>query len=250
MNQLGIHVLFLLCLGSANFTPLATPASAFTPPVIPKVIVTLPPGTDSSKVAITYFMIGSFGGFGNSMQQLPGLSSYSFDAGINGAKAAEIKIVAYAPGCSLGLFDLPVRSESDITVLFVCNALGTVPFTGKISPAKVFHGKDVYVDVVYHSNISDTFFQTSDGMVTLIPVATVAPDNNGVFAVQLPDFLNDAANKSYPLQNSSFRFTVREKRTFNVVATLNLNLPKNKSDELPLAASYPKEVQFLATEQD
>jgi len=247
MKQFGILVLTIFCLAPVELTG---PADAALLPdqTIPKVMVSLPQGTDSSKVAITYFMSGPFGGYGNSMQQLPGLSAYSFDAGINGAKAADIKIVAYAPGCSFGLFDLPVRGETDIKVLYACNALGTVPFTGKISPTKAFHGKDVFVDVVYHSNISDTFFRTADGLVTLIPVVTAIPDNNGVFSVQLPDFLSDAANKTYPLQNTSFRFTLRDKKTLNVIATLSINHPKIKNDELPLAASYPNPTPIVAAD--
>src|SRR5271163_936990 len=120
MNQLGIFVLFLLCIGPANFPSPASTVSLLST-VIPKVIVSLPQGTDSSKVAITYFMTGSFGGYGNSMQQLPDLTAYSFDAGINGAKAVDIKIVAYSPGCSLGFFDMPVRNDADIKVLYACN---------------------------------------------------------------------------------------------------------------------------------
>ena len=243
--------LLLACMFSGLINTPSAHEQAAKPARIPNIIIELPADIASEKVELRYFLVGSFGGYGDSVNKQPGVHSYMVPAGVNGSMATNAKIVAYAPGCAFMTWDIPIHDATDQKKTFTCAPLGILPLSGKIQTSKYYKGKNAMVEVLYVSNFSESFFHVADGMVTIFPVAQSRLEPNGTFQISMPDLLKDPAASVFKFDPSSFRFVLREPGTLNIIATLELKDShyKNQSS-LPLAASYPGTVSFAEESND
>ena len=162
--------------------------TAKTPPQsddFPSVTLVLPADVPSETVQISYFLRGPFGEYGTYTKQQPGLSSYEISAVIEGKPANEIRMIVYASGCEIETFALPLKAESRVQQEFECQRTASVQLSGQIMPTELASGN---AELAFHyvAYWAHGFFGISDGIVTEFELATVSPDANGVFQVNLP----------------------------------------------------------------
>lgn len=97
------------------------------------------------------------------------------------------------------------------------------------------------------------FFGIADGFATKFRVATVSPDANGVFQVELPYFTADAATADAAGSSSQprahFWLILRDSKTWNPIASnLEPEVPelRLKVSGLRILSPYPYGLKFTA----
>lgn len=214
----------------------------------PSVSVLLPANIPSETVQISYFLIGPFGGYGGYAKQRPGLQSYEISALVWGKAASEIRMIVFASGCEIKTFVLPLAGDSRLTEEFDCQRAATVQLSGQIVPTELVRENNAELVVNYMAYWAHQFFGIADGMVTEFRLATVSPDSNGVFQVELPYFTADAAASSSE-PRASFRLMLRDSKTWNHIASnLEPEVPelRLKTHGLQILPHYPDGLKFTA----
>ena len=231
--------------------------SAFPPPAaetpsqsdgFPSVSVLLPANIPSENVQISYFLIGPFGGYGGYTKQRPGLHSYEIFTSVEGKTASEIRMIVYASGCEIKTFVLPVTEGPQAKQEFECQRAATVHLSGLIVPTELARENNAELVVDYMAYWAHGFFGITDGIVTEFRFATVSPDSNGAFQVELPYFTADvAASSSQP--RASFRLMLRDSKTWNHIASnLEPEMPelRLKTHDLRILLHYSDGLKFTA----
>jgi hypothetical protein len=214
----------------------------------PSVFVLLPANIPSENVQISYFLIGPFGGYGGYTKPRPGLQSYEISALVEGKKASEIRMIVYASGCEIKTFVLPVTEDSRVRQEFECQRAATVHLSGQIVPTELAKETNAELVVNYMAYWAHGFFGIADGIVTEFRFATVSPDSNGAFQVDLPYFTADvAASSSQP--RASFRLMLRDPKTWNHIASnLEPEMPELRlqTHGLRILSHYSDGLKFTA----
>lgn len=214
----------------------------------PSVSVLLPANIPSENVQISYFLIGPFGGYGGYTKQRPGLQSSEISALVEGKAAHEIRMIVYASGCEIKTFVLPLVGDSRLKEKIECQRAATVQLSGQIAPPELVRENNAELVVDYMAYWAHGFFGIGDGMVTEFRLATVSPDSNGVFQVELPYFTADAADSpSQP--RASFRLMLRDSKTWNHIASnLEPEMPelRLKTHGLRILSHYSDGLKFTA----
>ena len=206
----------------------------------PGITLNLPPGIASESVQINYFMLGPFGGYGGYVTRERGRVPYDVPASVDGKPAGAVKIIAYMPGCEIVKLEITMQGTLEARSL-PCRPLVRVPLHGRIFPASAAQISGVEIEISYEAAWDHGFFGIADGMVTSIQVATVIPDEDGRFEVELPDFFSQA-----DLGKGWFQFLLRSRSSHNIIAVLNPgNTPPNFG-ELAIRPSYEPFVLFSA----
>ena len=212
----------------------------------PSVSVLLPPNIPSETVQISYFLIGTFGGYGSYTEQRPGLQTYEIPVSVDGKLANEIRMIVYAGGCEIKTFVLPVTEGSRVKQQFECQPAAMVQLSGQIVPTELARRHNAELVVEYMAYWAHGFYGITDGMVTEFRVASVSPDSNGVFQVQLPHLTSDFGVSS-PKERASFRLMLIDSKTWNPLASeLESELPdlRLKGHGLPIRSHYPDGLKF------
>lgn len=240
--------------------------TSLSPKASPSVSVLLPRDIPSETVQIAYFLIGPFGGYGSYTDKQAGLHSYEIatsqpsvvplleqsydhDAGhkAENRPATRIKIIVYAPSCEIQTFDLPLTVDSRVKVQFDCRPVAKVTLSGQIEPRELVRDKKAELIVTYMATWAYDFFGIADGAETEFRLATVSPDVNGMFQVDLPYFRIDAERPS-SRGRPSFGLMLRDSETWNPIA-LNLEpgSPEFMTEEhtLRIQSHYPMRLQFM-----
>ena len=212
---------------------------------LPSVTITLPPNVPSERVDIRYFMTGPFGGFGGFVQPQPNLHAYQIEGAVDGKPARGMKIVVYAPGCQVAIFDLPLTGRSVLQRAFSCKPLATLVLTGKIVPGEGIRKSNTVVSVVYLAYWACDFFGVKDCLVETFSVGTAVADADGIFHIQLPDFSKDPVTSSFR-SSGSLRFVLLEPETGNIVNKLAADGYASDGGNLPILPRYPESVTFVA----
>lgn len=227
------------------------PQSAQTPKTasfLPSVSISLPPDVLSETVQISYFLIGPFGGYGAYVTQRAGVHSYEIPTMLEGKLATEIRMIVYASGCEVQQFVLPLAEHSRVNQDFQCQRVESVRLSGSIVPTALVKDNNAELVVAYMAYWAHGFYGIADGFVTEFHLATVSPDANGMFQVDLPYFSADA-DASAPQQRASFRLILRDSKTWNHIAS-NLDPEKQelrlKEHGLRIRSHYPDDLLFTA----
>jgi hypothetical protein len=235
-----------ILLGMAGFPPQSaqTPKTAF----LPSVSISLPPDIPSETVQISYFLVGPFGGYGGYAARRTGVDSYEIPTMVDGKAATEIRVIVYASGCEIQQFVLPLAEHSRVSQEFLCQRVNTVKLSGKIVPSALVRDNNAELIVTYMAYWAHGFYGISDGFVTEFQLATVSPDADGMFQVDLPYFSADVeASSSEP--RASFQLMLRDSKTWNHIA-LNLEpeVPelRLKTHGLQILPHYPDGLKFTA----
>ena len=140
-----------------------------------------------------YGGFGAYGGFTDPTQASGRELFLPIDR--DGRRATSLRAVVYTNGCELATFALDSLPPGLNRVRFECRKLRTIHLRGKaIGYPRPW---DLTVRLRYLAFWSHSFFGISDGPILSFPIAEVAPDQDGRFDVDLPDFANDAVTKSY-----------------------------------------------------
>jgi hypothetical protein len=227
------------------------PQSAQTPKTasfLPSVSVSLPPDILSETVQISYFLVGPFGGYGGYAAQRTGVHSYEIPTMVDGKAATEIRMIVYASGCEIQQFVIPLAEHSRVSQEFPCQPVETVKLSGHIVPDALVRDTNAELVVTYMAYWAHAFYGIADGFVTGFHLATVSPDANGMFQVDLPYFSVDAEASSSE-QRASFRLMSRDSKTGNHIAS---NLEPEKQElrlqehGLRIRSHYPDDLIFTA----
>lgn len=206
----------------------------------PIITLYLPPDVASETVQISYFMLGSFGGYGGPVSTEKGRVLYDIPTSVDGKPAEVVKIIAYLPGCEIAKLEIAMQGASEARTL-ACRPLGRVPLHERISPLSNAQTAKIEVEATYLAEWDHEFFGVTDGPVTNIHIATTTPDEEGHFEVELPDFFSQAE-----LGVGSFQFLLRDSTSGNIIATLKpVNMAKYFNG-LAVRSSYEPFVEFSA----
>lgn len=204
------------------------------------ITLNLPSDVASENVQINYFMLGTFGGYGGHVTREKGRVSYDIPASVNGKSAEVVKIIAYMPRCEIAKLEIAMVGPSEIRTI-PCKELGQVPLHGRILLVSTGQTPGLEVEIRYEADWDHEFFGIADGMTTSIQIATVIPDEDGRFEVELPDFFSQAG-----LGKGSLQFLLRNKSSGNIMAILK---PVNMSQYfggLAIRSSYEPFALFSA----
>jgi hypothetical protein len=205
----------------------------------PSITLYLPPDIASETVQINYFMLGPLGGYGSYVTTEKGRVSYEIPASVNGKPTSAVKIIAYLPGCEIAKLEITMHGASEARTL-PCEALGKISMHGRILQVSVAQTPGIEVEINYEADWDHAFLGIGDGMVTRIRVATVVPDEEGQFEVELPDFF-----KQTNLGKGSFQFMLRNIATRNIIAMLQPEITP-RFVGLDIRSSYAPFVLFSA----
>jgi Carboxypeptidase regulatory-like domain len=227
------------------------PQSAETPKTasfLPSVSISLPPDILSETVQISYFLVGPFGGYGGYAAQRTGVHSYEIPTMVDGKAATEIRMIVHASGCEIQQFVLPLAEHSRVSQEFPCQRVKTVELSGKIVPSALVRDNHAEMVITYMAYWAHGFYGISDGFVTEFHLATVSPDADGMFQVDLPYFSADVEASSSQ-QRASFWLVLRDSKTWNPIAS-NLEPEKQelrlKEHGLRIRSHYPDDLIFKA----
>jgi hypothetical protein len=118
---------------------LTVPAAAQVVQWAPKVVVILPVDVPSDKVDLQGYLYGTFGAFGvQHLRVAQNMRSLEIETAVKGKVADRLKLLAWAPGCKIATFDIPIQ-QADVQEFFSCDALSTVTLAGRISASVVSH---------------------------------------------------------------------------------------------------------------
>jgi len=210
------------------------------------VSISLPQDILSETVQISYFLVGPFGGHGGYTTDLAGVHSYEIPTTVDGKAATEIRMIVYASGCEIQQFVIPLAEDSRVNQEFPCQPVQTVKLSGKIVPDALVRDTNAELVVTYMAYWAHGFYGISDGIVTEFRLATVSPDANGMFQVDLPYFSADASALSSQ-RRASFRLMLRDSKTWNPI-TYNLepDVPELRLEDhsLRIRSHYPDGLKF------
>ena len=216
--------------------------------VSPSVSVLLPPDIPSETVQIVYHLVGPFGGRGGYNKQQAGMQSYEIASSVEGKAATEIRMIVYAPGCEIQTFVVPLAEDSRVKQRFECHRVPTVTLSGQIEPTDLVRDNNAELVVIYMAYWAHGFFGIADGAVAELRLATVAPDADGSFQVELPYFTTDA---EAPLsqRRASFLLMLRNSKTWNhIVSSLEPEVPEFRLENhtLRIRSYYPSGLKFTS----
>jgi len=202
----------------------------------------------SETVQIIYHLVGPFGGYGGYTEQRAGLHSYEIAASVEGKPATEIRMMVYASGCELETFVVPLSDDSKVKKEFECQPARSVMLSGQIVPSDLIQDKHAELVITYLAFWAQEFFGIVDGPVAEIRLATVSPDANGMFHVELPQFSEDAGPSSSK-PNATLHLLLRDSKTWNPIAyNLEPDVPELRSEghSLRIQSDYPSGLKFTA----
>jgi hypothetical protein len=240
-------VSFAILLGIAALQSLASQTSS-SQESSPPVSVSLPPNIPSETVQIAYHLVGPFGGRGGYTEQRPGLHSYEIATSAEGQAAAEIRMMVYASGCEIQTFVVPLADDSRVKQEFECQPVPSVVLSGQIVPNELVQDKNTELIIFYLAYWSHKFFGIVDSAVADFRLATVSPDANGMFQVDLPQLGADLAPSSSE-RRASLRLILGDAKTGNPIAyDLEPEVPESRSEDrrLRIQSYYPSGLKFTA----
>jgi hypothetical protein len=239
---------FLILLAMAVLQSLASQTQS-GPEISPSVSISLPPNIPSETIQIAYYLVGPFGGYGGYVEQRAGVHSYEITTSVEGEAANEIRMIVYAPGCGIQTFVVPLADDSKVKQDFECQRVPSVMLSGQIVPNELVRDKNAELIITYMAFWAHEFFGIVDGAVTEFRLATVTPDANGMFQVDLPHFSVDATpSPSEP--RASLCLMLRDAKSWNHIASnLEPEVPELRFEDhcLRTQSYYPSGLKFTAS---
>ena len=214
-----------------------------TPPEHPKVVLLLPSNTASENAQITYFMTGPFGGYGNWVKAESKHTAFEIEASVDDKPAADVKVIAWLPGCEITTHDISIEHEKE-EIQLSCKPLHLVNFEGQLFPNSILADRRTEIEVTYLADWAFRFFDIADGAVPLFRLGKTSPDPDGNFQIKLPDLTTQVR-----ITDGEFQFILREKGTGNIVARLKPMDTATTPGNLKILPEYPAVIRFATEPQ-
>jgi hypothetical protein len=198
----------------------------------------------SDTVFIRYVLDGE--DFGGWVQPRPGVSSYFISTNHEGRPATRIKALLYAPGCSIQTLDLVVLGVNQ-QYQFICQPLPSVWIAGAVTRSDRLYRHEVKLQAKYVARWAQPFLGLGNGIVTSIPVGSVAyPSADGRFRLSVPDLSQDplAGASDHP---GELQIWVRDKTSNDILAQLipsGTQVIKVRMGGLKIQREYLSEIAF------
>lgn len=233
---------------SLSFFPGIHPALGLKAVNKPTIILSLPAGIPSETVQIHYFMSGSFGGNGAGVIPAPNQSTYTIEAPADGETPTDIRVIVYAPGCRIVVFQLKVAADTAEEREIVCERLSVIKLSGQIVPKDLAQSGRSQLSIHYVAPWANQFFGIKDGPLTEFSLATVSPNDQGWFEVDLPDFSGELEGDS-SRKEAALRLDLWQPSNTNRTA-IDLNPAQPEFAVFPhylkILPYYPRTLEFTA----
>ncbi len=224
--------------------------SAIVPKVFekPRITLSLPAGIPSELVQIHYFMSGSFGGNGAGVVPGPNQPTYVIEAPADGETPTDIRIMVYAPGCRIVVFQLKASAGAAEERKIVCERLPVIKLAGQIVPKDLAQLGRSQLSIHYVAPWAYQFFAIKDGPLTEFSLATATPNDQGWFEVDLPDFSGEIEGDS-SRKEAALRLELWQPSNTNRTA-IDLNPAQPEFAVFPhylkILPYYPRTLEFTA----
>ena len=160
------------------------------------VTIELDPGIRSDTVQVYPLLVGEFGSFTDYADSVQRSAREIFlSARRKGQRAILLKVVVYAKGCEFALFTMDPLPAGSSRIRYECRKLRSIPLRGLVTGIAV--PAQLTVQLHYVAAWSHAYFGFRDGNVLTIPIAEAMTDQDGRFAIDVPDFANDGVTNSY-----------------------------------------------------
>ena len=202
----------------------------------------LPAGVSSGKMEVQYVLYGPFGARGGYANPTPAQPFVEIPLSVDSGPAGEIRMFAWAPGCQIETFDVPLHAL-DVQATYTCTPRPDVRLAGRLAVASLPVKRRSEITIEYLAYWACSFFEEMDCSVPQISVGTSKLDPDGSFEIELPDLANDAPGAG----PSCFQITLRDLKSYNVITFLSPQLTELRSPYggLKVASSYPKATAFI-----
>lgn len=204
--------------------------------------------TSAKDVQVRYLFTGEFGGRGSSVADVVPGNKIVIKTRVEGQSAKGFRLIAYAPGCQFVTLTVDDLGSSNRQGEFACQKLPTLQLRGRLDLLD-FAPQDLQVEAFYVCRWAMPFFGLQDGAVSPLFVGKATVASDGMFAIDVPDFVNDP---SWPRLSgdAGLMFALSDARTGKRIATLNsLSDLSRNGGVVPVASSYP-ELAFAIQPQD
>ena len=162
--------------------------------------------------------------------------------GVEGVSAKSFRAIVFAPGCQFATIKADDLSSSTRQALFECQKLPNTALRGRTDVSR-FSGKDLQVTAVYVCGWAGQFFGVPGIAISPFAVGKAKVENDGSFAVEIPDFGGDPLWTSLS-HNATLMFFLVDAQTGQQLARLSAPRDISRRGSLKVAASYPAEIQF------
>jgi len=162
--------------------------------------------------------------------------------GVEGVPAKSFRAIVFAPGCQFATIKADDLSSSTRQAPFECQKLSTTALRGKADVSR-FSGKDLQVTALYVCGWAGQFFGVPGISISPFAVGKAKVENDGTFAVEIPDFSGDPLWTSLS-HNATLMLFLVDAQTGQQLARLSAPRDISRRGSLKVAASYPAEISF------
>ena len=162
--------------------------------------------------------------------------------GVEGVSAKSFRAIVFAPGCQFATIKADDLSSSTRQAPFECQKLSTTALRGKADVSR-FSGKDLQVTALYVCGWAGQFFGVPGISISPFAVGKAKVENDGTFAVEIPDFSGDPLWTSLS-HNATLTLFLVDAQTGEQLAQLSAPRDISRRGSLKVAASYPAEISF------
>jgi len=162
--------------------------------------------------------------------------------GVEGVPAKSFRAIVFAPGCQFATIKADDLSSSTRQAPFECQKLSTTALRGKADVSR-FSGKDLQVTALYVCGWAGQFFSVPGISISPFAVGKAKVENDGTFAVEIPDFSGDPLWTSLS-HNATLMLFLVDAQTGQQLARLSAPRDISRRGSLKVAASYPAEISF------
>ena len=199
------------------------------------VILMLPGQIETGACQVHSFLIGPFGGYGNGASAVSG-PTYRLPIAVDGVRGRTLKAFVYCRGYAIHLITLPTLDRLPTRIPVELTRVRTLKLTGRLvlPPGR---GSPVNLRLSYLADWSHGFFGIIDGMVPTIEIAVVAPERDGTFSFEVPDFLSDPVVLGFQHRGSLLLMAVHPV-TLNNEYALSIEGQGDAWPSIPVAGRY------------
>ncbi|HEX4603921.1 MAG TPA: hypothetical protein VH724_08010 [Candidatus Angelobacter sp.] len=204
--------------------------------------IAVAPPVSPRDVQVRYFLSGDPAVQQSSSIAKPDDEKIVVKTGVEGVPAKGFRAIVFAPGCQFATIKADDLASSNRQAPFECQKLSTTALHGRTDISR-FGGKELQVSAVYVCNWAGQFFGVRGMSISPFAVGKAKVENDGAFAVEVPDFSGDPLWTSLS-HNATLMFFLVDAQTGQQVARLSAPRDISQRGSLKVATSYPAEILF------
>lgn len=204
--------------------------------------ITVAEPTSPKDVQVRYYLNGDPAVQQSSSIAKPDDGRILVKTGVDGMPAKSFRAIVYSPGCQFATIKADNLAASARQAEFQCQKLSTTPLRGRADVSK-FAGRTMQVEALYVCGWAGQFFGVPGIAISPFSVTKAKVDNEGTFAIDLPDFSSDPLWADFS-HNATLMFLLVDTQTGERIARLSAPRDLSRRGALKVAPSYPAEIQF------